>query len=249
MQKMLFIAFVAVSLSACSSGKGGSSSTLATSSPAHPVVVAPSPNAGKVSGHIMSEGDNHHMTAINTSTPSSDTNIVMVNGKPIAFIPPNTKVDNINIQAQNIARIGSGDSLKHSRYGYMHEGANSASHLFAQGIATPIARVPNQGVATYTGDAVHRKSTRGLSTAEIQPTSATLNVNFGNKTFNGHIGPKQALVAELSGTIKGNVLSGTSTSAKGVTTSAQFYGPNAEEIAGVYRNASGSNSGAFGVKK
>lgn len=246
MQKILLVAAVATLLSACSSGKGGSSGAVSTSNPVHSVIVSPPTTATNVTGHIMSVGPNNRTSAITTSAQSKDVNVVMVDGKPITFIPEGITTGSLNLTG-NKTRIGSGDNLKYSRYGYMHDGNNSTPHLFAQGVATPTAQVPKQGTATYKGEAVHHKFGVNRVRPEISRPTATLYVNYGNKTFNGHIGSEQIKVAELSGTINGNVLSGTST--KGVTTHAQFYGPNAEEIAGAYRDNNGGNSGVFGVTK
>lgn len=131
-------------------------------------------------------------------------------------------------------RVGGSSNLAYTRYGYIREGVDGTPHLFAQGVTT--TNMPTTGTATYTGSAAH------LQNGQIGLVDARFNVNYGTKNLTGTVG-----TTALSATITGNTFSGTH--ANGISTTGRFYGNNAAELGGTYRNANGSVAGAYGAKK
>lgn len=259
MSNKLLIASVigsALLLSAC--GGGGSSGT-STPTQATPTIT----NGGNTNtGNTNTGNTNNGMSAAKTglngnmisfasgkagnNTATGNTggiNKVIINGKTVDFIPQGFNTGTINMVSGNMTRVGSGNSLTHSRYGYLVENAGTP-HLFSQGNVTANAQMPNSGTATYTGNAVHiTVSQDGKNIRSTTPT-ANFNVDFGAKTLTGQINTAQRV--ELSGTIRSNTFSGTK---NGVTTNGYFFGDRAAELGGTYKNADGTVSGAYGAKK
>lgn len=167
------------------------------------------------------------------TSATTDKNIVVVNGQKITFMPAGFNTPKIEMVANNTHRVGGGSNLQYTRYGYLREGSN-APVLFAQGNLAE--KMPTTGKATYKGSSAH------VHNGKVELKDATFNVDFSAKKLTGTIGSD----TNLSATINGNSFSGT----QGIyTTNGKFYGPNAEELGGVYKNHTGNISGAFGAKK
>lgn len=170
---------------------------------------------------------------------------IVINGQAIDFIPAGFSVGSIDLRANNMARVGSGNNgrnLIHSYYGYLKEGTNGTPHLFSQGNVT--TAMPQSGKANYTGNAVNVSTSADGKSHAISTSTANFSVDFGAKTLTGQI--NSANKVELAGTIKNNGFSGTK---NGITTNGYFYGNNAAELGGTYKNANGTISGAYGAKK
>lgn len=234
------VGLTALSLTACSSGGSSASSTpsaipnaqpSAPARPAQPANSAQTANSG-IQGTKMNIANNKAGASANiTNSPSL--NQVVVNGQTVDFIPSGFQVGRLNLTANNMARIGGSSSLAYTRYGYVRSNANGESYLFAQG--TPTTNMPTTGTATYKGDGVHFAN--GSNTL----VSAEFSVDYGNKKLTGTVGN-----TALAGTINGSTFSGTK---NGISTTGRFYGANAAELGGTYRNADGSVAGAYGAKK
>lgn len=226
---------LALSLTAC--GGGGSSSTTAITSISN-AVVQPKP-VQKVDGYsLTAKKDNHQAQPL---TGSQGINTVTIDGKTLDFIPQGFIVgNNINLNAGNMTRIGSGNALSYMRYGYVADTAKNVSPtLFAQGIATASDKVPTTGKAVYNGTAVDNNKVS---------YNARFDVNYTAKILGGTLSPQtnpSAKMINLTAVINGNTFTGKSD----YTTTGQFYGPNAEELGGVFKNHDDSLSGAFGAKK
>lgn len=226
---------LALFLTAC--GGGGSSSTTAITSISN-AVISPKP-VQKVDGYsLTAKKDNRQAQPL---TGSQGINTVTIDGKTLDFIPQGFIVgNNINQNAGNMTRIGSGNALSYMRYGYVADTAKNVSPtLFAQGIATASDKVPTTGKATYNGTAVDNNKVS---------YNARFDVNYTAKILGGTLSPQNnpsAKMINLTAVIKGNTFTGKSD----YTTTGQFYGPNAEELGGVFKNHDDSLSGAFGAKK
>lgn len=185
---------------------------------------------------------NNRVSSSQVTTATPNINVVVVNGQQIKFIPENgvNIVSNtINISDANSTRIGGGSrNLQYTRYGYVKQGQDS--FLFAQGQKT--ATMPTTGQAIYTGKAAH------IHNGEVKLKDAEFDVNYANKQISGQIRDEgtRNTIAALSAKIDGNTFSGTVGT---FSTNGHFYGPNAAEMGGVYKNAIGNISGAFGAKK
>lgn len=226
---------LALFLTAC--GGGGSSSTTTTVTSISNAVVQPKP-VQKVDGYsLTAKKDNRQAQPL---TGSQGINTVTIDGKTLDFIPQGFSVGHININAGNQTRIGSGNALSYMRYGYIADTAKNVSPtLFAQGIATASDKVPTTGKATYNGTAVDNNKVS---------YNARFDVNYTAKILGGTLSPQNnpsAKMINLTAVIKGNTFTGKSD----YTTTGQFYGPNAEELGGVFKNHDDSLSGAFGAKK
>lgn len=226
---------LALFLTAC--GGGGSSSTTTTVTSISNAVVQPKP-VQKVDGYsLTAKKDNRQAQPL---TGSQGINTVTIDGKTLDFIPQGFSVGHININAGNQTRIGSGNALSYMRYGYIADTAKNVSPtLFAQGIATASDKVPTTGKATYNGTAVDNNKVS---------YNARFDVNYTAKILGGTLSPQtnpSAKMINLTAVIKGNTFTGKSD----YTTTGQFYGPNAEELGGVFKNHDDSLSGAFGAKK
>lgn len=227
----LSFTLTALLLTACGGGNGGGFSggttglTTSTGNQTTPTINT------AIQGNTIALSRTGSATGASTgTTATSAIDKIVINGQTINFVPSDTAA----------RRHLTGSSFDNVRYGYLKEGTNNA-HLFAQGIVT--TNMPTRGTATYNGSAVHVRTAGQLP--EIATPSASFNVNFDQKTITGKINATQNV--NLSGTISANTFSGVST--QGYTMNGHFYGNNASELGGVYRNSSGSVSGAFGAKK
>lgn len=127
----------------------------------------------------------------------------------------------------------------HSRFGVGWQ-ADDANTIFYQGYQTLPKDMPKTGTAKYAGQAFHDCATCGDSEAK-----ASFDVDFGKKTVAGVIDHKAQKV-NLSATISGSSFSGV---ANGVQTNGAFYGIDASELSGIYKETDGKFAGAFGATK
>lgn len=159
--------------------------------------------------------------------------------------------------------------LKYARYGEIHD-EYEKHHVVVTGFNTPSDKMPtaNEEVV-YKGKALHNKDTYTAARDNTRPFSADaeFRVNFHEHTLAGTIKPRAGASADeqftpisLKGKIEGNTFEGTDsarvdnnytilTTDKGekervftpAHTKGAFYGPNAEEMAGVYMKITGEN--------
>lgn len=205
-----------------------------------------------ISGNIIQLKDANKYTtgAATKTTATSDKDIVVVNGQAITYTPSfmssgkTFNINNSSINGVTISRVGGGDKqLQYTRYGYVKEGSN-APFLFAQGQLT--ADMPKTGSAIYQGNAAH------VENGKVSIKDATFNVDYATGAISGQVRPQGKVTTDviLSAKISGNSFSGSvGTGLNKVTTTGQFYGPQAAEMGGVYQNERGNISGAFGAKK
>lgn len=150
----------------------------------------------------------------------------------------------------------------YANYGWYRDDFINGIALFYQGIATNPSQMPQTGTATYKGYAI------GLDTKEISdaaPTDdyehagqyygiSTLNADFANKKLTGELNDWQDKYGNptsakptisIDASIKENTFQGKANT-NGYT-EGKFYGANAEEIAGGFRE--NGLHGVFGGKK
>lgn len=160
----------------------------------------------------------------------------------------------VNTKGMSYVRFGD-----HVQYHGKERNDPNAQHeyyAFAIGNLTPVAQMPTTGKAHYQGVGEYYRGEHPTS----QPwgrlgRQADFNVDFGNKTIEGVIGLRGL---PLSGTIEGNSFSGTKIDnspqfnrTSDVFMTGRFYGPNAEELGGVFRGKyNGENvMGSFGARQ
>lgn len=154
-------------------------------------------------------------------------------------------------QSDTYAEVGK--DLNYAVYGvferYPHKDMRKDSGFaFVQGKAGRPEDVPTAGTAEYRGSALYRSDNLLEATAAAD---ARFTVDFGNKKLNGDIVDAGAgKNFKLEADIDGNRFD--SKSGAKVLTYGNFYGANAEELAGVFRDNSDENKtygGAFGATR
>ncbi|MDO4222876.1 MAG: transferrin-binding protein-like solute binding protein [Acinetobacter sp.] len=243
----LLSVFTVALLTACGGGGGGSSNV------ATPIVTSPTTNTGTgtntsttdstIAGtKITLNASNRVKVNETSSSATTDINTVVVDGTSIQLYPTGISSNTLSMIDSQSTRKGGSSNLTYTRYGYIKNGTSDPI-LFAQGELTK--DMPTTGSAIYTGKAIHVSN--GTETFK----DVVFDVNFANKQISGQIRPEGSSVADvaLSATINGNEFAGKTSGTNGFTTTGKFYGTNAAEIGGVYRNATGNISGAFGAKK
>ncbi|WP_084224343.1 transferrin-binding protein-like solute binding protein [Stenoxybacter acetivorans] len=249
MATLLIVAFV---LTACGGGGGGSSSPNTSSS------NSPGTGGGSNSGDsgggsspIRMAGSYASFTSpgsggrIGTGVESPDNtnkDILVVDGKRIQLVYPGISTGKFVIANDVVV----GMNLSYARYGAYLGG--KGTYLYAQGEGTPDKNMPISGTAKYAGIAY----VKGVN-YDTADATANFTVDFGKKAISGtianivDINKKPADNIELSGVINGHQFYGNSS--KGTTTAGDFFGPNANEIAGTFVNTNEGFGGAFGAKK
>lgn len=122
--------------------------------------------------------------------------------------------------------------------------------FFAQGNATLAADVPATGTASYSGAAVFGAADGAGGYAGRVVTPASFDVNFGAHQLIGTIGADGGILSNdlvFNAAINGNAFEAGSAAGDGFHTQGKFYGPNADELAGVFRDA--TYAGAYGAAK
>lgn len=177
---------------------------------------------------------------------TSSLNKVVINGWTHTFAPADYEdSQSINIRSENVKRFGSGKELSYMRYGYTQTGGASPPYMFAQGKVTG-NDMPKTGTAVYNGHATH------ISNGRMSRATATFDVDYGTREVFGTITPSSGQEVYLYAEIKGNGFAGRNWLEEQkltlMETKGYFYGPNAEEMGGIYRGG-GAINGAFGAIK
>lgn len=243
----LGIALVSLMLIACGGG-GGESTIVSPTTTGNQATTntntntSTNVNTGTIGGNLGAKKPT-------TTTPTTLNTAIQgvtaqVNTTGTSSIGNSTATPNINtvvIGNNNItlgSNLKSGTSLTNVRYGYFTQRGTTPT-LIAQGFAA--TEVPTTGKATYRGSAVHVVTG---DTPSSQVASASFTADFDKKTLTGTI--RTATPITLGATIAGNRFSGM---VGNFSTSGYFYGAEAEELGGIYKNSNGTISGAYGAKK
>ncbi|WP_439257327.1 transferrin-binding protein-like solute binding protein [Lonepinella sp. BR2271] len=149
------------------------------------------------------------------------------------------------------------------------DGSKKGDYVYAQGYATDKSQIPNAGSATYKGRAILSVDEAGKyydrdhnnhnhAVKNIRAGDAQFEVDFANKSLAGTITPSAGTYffdpvesnnfdpISLSAKIEGNRFTGTK---DGTATNGQFYGENAQEMAGVFSNTDKNLLGSYGARK
>ncbi|MDO4693455.1 MAG: Slam-dependent surface lipoprotein [Eikenella sp.] len=234
------IALSALALSACGSsgGGGGNNQSFNPGNPGNPGANTPS-----VNGQLLTVNQNGSPRGTAPVSHTNDINQITIAGRTIELIPQGISVGAfLSINDLNGDKIHRtiGGNLANARWGYLKLPNQTEGYLFAHG--KPTEQMPTaNGIVKYSGLSLHR----GQSPSTAVQGTAKFDVNFANKTLTGTVSPTGVAPINLQATISGNTFAG---ERNGVQTNGGFYGPNAAEMAGVYRQQ-GQFSGAFGAKK
>lgn len=160
----------------------------------------------------------------------------------------------VNTKGMSYVRFGN-----HVQYHGKERNDPNAQHeyyAFAIGDLTPIAQMPTTGKAHYQGVGSYYKGEHPTSQSWGRVSyQADFDVDFGNKTIEGVVGLRGI---PLSGTIEGNSFSGTKIDnspqinrKSDVFMTGRFYGPNANELGGVFRGTYNDEKvmGSFGARQ
>lgn len=168
-------------------------------------------------------------------------------------------------QGVMLSQVVGGPGLTASTYGIWASTARTSpgdAGLFAFGIPTPATAVPVAGSATFTGFTIGMGGAEGGAIYSLEG-SVRIVANFAAQTVTSTLTSliadsataplREMFLPNLSGTaaITGNAYSGPiSGGALTGTLSGNFYGPMAQETAGVWRASGGGNAwiGSFGAK-
>lgn len=258
---LLTIALTATLITACGSAKSSSEKGGTTATPMIGIGTGTSGQANNnkanisyantstaMTGKQTTIGTNLRASAITTTQSSGDINRLIVNGKTVEIIPEgmsntqNIDMKDVNYNGNKITRVGSAAALKSARYGYLKDGDNGTPVLFAHGNTS--TSIPTAGVFTYTGNAVNVALSKDGKSTTVSTHSATFRADFDTKYLSGQISTIAPI--KFVTKINGNQFEGANS---GYIASGHFYGDKAGELAGVYRSADGTVSGAFGATK
>lgn len=157
----------------------------------------------------------------------------------LSDLPPGFYTD---IDAANLQLIGRKN--KYTSWGLMYDGSvDSNTHYLMSEGKEPTQNMPLTGIVRYEGTAVH-----GYKTADgiygYKKALVDLTADFANKTLKGSITEKNLKLIELEANITKNTFAGTHNNVK---VEGGFFGNNASEVTGLYREQRQDGSDSFGV--
>lgn len=142
----------------------------------------------------------------------------------------------------------------YARYGFTIDHKTADWTLFYQGQPTDVAKMPTSGTVYYTGNAfainpkeinrtdMENEGFYGRSIIEANFDSKKVNgaIDWSDNWLNGAKRPADTIFEEAD--IRGNTF-------KGANSEGRFYGPNAENIAGAFKDEKQGLHGVFGGVK
>lgn len=187
--------------------------------------------------YALHEDEKPSKFTLNNSNVGDDITKITVGGKTFNL------VDKGGLSELGDGRLGGVyGATAHSRFGVIWQDfpdKTDADTVFYQGYQTLPKDMPTTGTAKYTGQAFHIC----MDCNDI--SKASFDVDFGKKTVAGVIEHEKGKV-NLGATISGSSFSGV---ANGVQTNGAFYGVDASELSGIYKETGGKFAGAFGATK
>lgn len=251
MKKISSLAFVALALTACGGGSDKDNNS-------------PAPNA-VVQGSMLKYNNDSKLIGGNGISRSGANAVksLVVDGKEYPLFVAGMKVENngatlaheeVDKAAQKAIYRWLQPNMTHASAGVLTLGTgldrdgnsiNDTSYLFYQG-TTP-TNFPGRGTARYEGTAAIS------SDFNDSGARATFDVDFGAKTLRGQLDNRVEISdsqhlngLNFTGTIQGTTFSGQNGSTQ---YTGGFYGPNAEELAGILRDEQRSLYGYYGAQK
>ena len=258
MKKSILMACVcaaALSLSAC--GGGGDDSDAQPADPkAPPAVPNPSAQSGNVNpsrqaatpaapapaapsaiaGAALTAERNDLTTARRVGVSGDRNSVISINGHNITVARPEFEDQNFGTTSDDgkTRTITNGRNImSYVRFGFHTEfggaGNDKQHYVFALGDPTPTDKMPTSGDTYYIGLSTFAMGTN----PEFRTGLSSFHVNFDEKTIDGEVyGDSRVNPIELGGKINGNAFSG---SKDGVEMQGHFYGPQAEQVGGIFK--------------
>ncbi|WP_303065269.1 Slam-dependent surface lipoprotein [Alysiella sp.] len=246
---MKTVSFLMLSAMLAACGSGGSKGALTTTSTnTRPVPTVPTPTNVTYDGHavVVSSNLGKQSMAINNLSGKA-LNQITLNGKVMNLVPSgNTTGGWLKVDTHTVKKdVYMG--LQHTVFGRYSEDGGVDNTVVVNGQVTPLDKIPNANTVTYNGNALYMYGNSG----KVWLGTAKFDVNFATKQLEGQIQEPGGNFTDvdLKATISGNTFKGDH---NGTTTQGHFYGPNAEEMGGVYYKGTKDNPeylGAFGAKK
>lgn len=246
----VFVSAAALTLSAC--GGGGDDDT----QPVDPKVTPSVPNQANSSGNVNQPNqpvntgkqttsaagaaffaDRNDLTTARPIGVSGDRDsVIFINGHNITVARPEFEDQNFGTTSDDgkTRTITNGRNImSYVRFGFHTEfggaGNDKQHYVFALGDPTPTDKMPASGDTYYIG-----LSTFAMGTNPTFRTGlSSFHVDFDEKTIDGEVyGDSRVNPIELGGKINGNAFSG---SKNGVEMQGHFYGPQAEQVGGIFK--------------
>lgn len=145
---------------------------------------------------------------------------------------------------QQITKDGQGwvNGYQHTRFGVVTPQGVAESHLYYQGQRTADVAIPKSGTATYNGTALIVKD--GKVNPEVK---SEFTANFGTRKLDGKLTQNNATLYNLSADINGGAFA--SKADAPVQTQGAFFGQNAQELSGAFKDTKTNTKGVFGAKQ
>lgn len=199
------------------------------------------------SGDAVKEIKNANLLTLN----SEARNILYIDGQKIELAPlmPGytlERTDNSIVMSLG-SFVNGADYMPNTQFGVFADKKNNNTHVFVQGKATPVADMPIEGVARYTGLSAYHVTNSTLNASQWAVYGVDLTADFKEKTLKGNLLMTNAPVIPIDTKISGNQFSSDARSDNQVK--GQFYGDKAKELGGVYVNEKEGYAGAFSARQ
>lgn len=253
---------VTLVLAACGSGGSGSGVSSSGNSSISVVTLPPvaSPSDSSVSYFTMTGGNKEQTLSFDEANIKT----VIIGGEKLDIGSYKAGFNNQWVMQAGGVSAGSNEHngfTPQSIYAYTEQAdyivgmlmKDNVWYAFYNGKPTDVANMPNSGIAQYKGGATLESgwgAGTGSSFSSLMPAGTDISVDFGNKKLTGSIArsDRDGGAIQLNANVIGNSFK--SSSEASVQTKGQFFGSNAEQLGGVFKEASTYAVGAFyGVKQ
>lgn len=183
-------------------------------------------NSGVVTGVALTTSHNGATSPTRHLLRGKGYDALMMDGHVFPLVYPNMNSGNFNeINTTSAHSVVSGNWLRYSRFGTYSDKNTGLDYSFYVGHPTPTADMPKNGTLSYSGLA-----TMSVNNGDTQKGDSSFRVDFDRKTIEGSVRVSGPDVV-LRGNLNGNTFSGVH---EGATMEGAFYGPQADELGGLY---------------
>ena len=203
--------------------------------PATPTAPAPAASPA-IAGAALTAERNDLTTARRVGVSGDRDSVISINGHNITVARPEFEDQNFGTTSDDgkTRTITNGRNImSYVRFGFHTEfggaGNGKQHYVFALSDPTPTDKMPTSGDTYYIG-----LSTFAMGTNPAFRTGlSSFHVDFDEKTIDGEVyGDSRVNPIGLGGKINGNAFSG---SKDGVEMQGHFYGPQAEQVGGIFK--------------
>lgn len=176
----------------------------------------------------------------NTTAPYEFIDANQPNSKPLEQVVIGNTTIPINLatqgQWQSLNNQGWINGYTHSRFGLVNQ------NLFYQGNQTADTAMPKTGTAVYNGMGLMVKN--GTTTTNL---NSQLSADFGKRILTGTLSQNGSPLYRLNADINGSSFA--SKPEASIQTQGAFFGDNAQELSGVFKDTQTDTKGVFGAKR